>query len=38
VRAASAAIQPNNVISLPVDPNGDVQVIVETSTDLLIWE
>jgi len=38
VRAATAAIQPNNVISLPADPNGDMQVIVETSTDLLTWD
>lgn len=37
-RAANNALQPSNIISLPADVDGDMQVIVETSTDLLSWE
>lgn len=38
VRAAHNSIQPSNVISLPADINGDMQVIVETSINLLDWD
>lgn len=37
-RAANTALSPANVISLPADANGNMQVIVETSTDLLEWQ
>ena len=37
VRAHDTSLQPSNVISLPADFNGDMEVIVETTTDLLNW-
>lgn len=38
IRAFNQSVQPNNVITLPTDLNGNMQVIMETSDDLLSWE
>ena len=37
VRASDGSIQPTNVISLPANHEGDMQIIVETSTNLTEW-
>lgn len=37
VRAVDSSISPANVISLPADPGGDMQLVFESSDDLLNW-
>ena len=37
VRATDNSISPANVISLPADVNGDMQLVFESSNDLLNW-
>lgn len=37
IRASDNSISPSNVISLPADVNGDMQLIFESSDDLLTW-
>ena len=36
-RATDVQVSPMNIISLPADNNGDVELLVETSTDLQTW-
>lgn len=36
-RAVDNSISPSNVISLPADVNGDMQLVFESSDDLLNW-
>lgn len=38
VRASDNSINPSNVISLPTDTNGDMQLVFESSDDLLTWD
>ena len=37
IRASDNSISPSNVISLPADVNGDMQLVFESSDDLLTW-
>lgn len=37
IRASDNSIKPTNVISLPADPDGDMQLVFESSDDLLTW-
>lgn len=37
VRASDNSISPSNVISLPADVDGDMQLVFESSDDLLTW-
>ena len=37
VRASDNSITPANVIVLPADPSGDMQLVFESSDDLLTW-
>jgi len=38
VRASDDSINPSNVILLPADVDGDMQLVFESSDDLLTWD
>ena len=38
IRASDGSINPSNVIVLPADVDGDMQLVFESSNDLLTWD